>query len=136
MDSYNNNLHKKSSPVLYEYAKQMRRNSTEAEEIMWQQLRNKQVAGLKFRRQHPVDRFIVDFYCHKINLAIELDGEIHNESEQRDLDKGRTETLKEFGINVIRFRNEEVLDNIGNVINKLTEEILGLRVNDDKKNNK
>jgi len=136
MDSYNDNLHKKTSPVLYEYAKQMRRNSTEAEEILWQRLRNKQVAGLKFRRQHPVDRFIVDFYCHEINLAVELDGTIHDETEQRELDKGRSETLKEFGINVIRFRNEEVFDNIENVIGKLTKEILSLRINDDKKTKK
>jgi very-short-patch-repair endonuclease len=136
MESYNDNLHKKSSSVLYEYAKQMRRNSTKAEEKLWQRLRSRQVTGLKFRRQHPIDKFIVDFYCHEINLAVELDGDIHNESEQRDLDSGRTETLKEFGINVIRFQNEEVLYNIENVISKLTEEILSLRMNDDKKTKK
>ena len=103
MDSYNNNLHKRTSPVLYEYAKQMRKNSTEAEKILWRRLGNKQVGGFKFRRQHPVDKFIIDFYCHEINLAVELDGDAHNESEQKYSDKGRTETLKEFGINVIRF---------------------------------
>ncbi len=127
MESYNDNLHKNPSPVLYEYAKQMRRNSTEAEEILWQRLRNKQIAGLKFRRQHPIDKFIVDFYSHEINLAVELDGNVHDQAEQRDLDKGRTETLKEFGINLIRFNNEEVLNNIETVINKLSKKILDLR---------
>jgi very-short-patch-repair endonuclease len=127
MEGYNNNLHKKTSPVLYEYAKQMRRNSTEGEEILWQRLRNKQIAGLKFRRQHPIDKFIVDFYSHEINLAIELDGSVHDQGEQNDLDKGRTETLKEFGINLIRFNNEEVISNVDTVINKLSKRILDLR---------
>ena len=98
MDSYNDNLHKKSSPVLYEYAKQMRKNPTKAEEILWHRLKNKQVGGLKFRRQHPVDRFIADFYCHERKLVIELDGSVHDDDKQKDLDKGRTETLNEFGV--------------------------------------
>jgi very-short-patch-repair endonuclease len=121
MDSYNDNLHKKSSPVLYEYAKQMRRNSTEAEEALWQRLKNKRVAGLKFRRQHPIDKFIADFYCHEKKLVIELDGDIHDQKEQTDLDKGRTETLNEFGIEVLRFKNEEILDNIEQVIKKILD---------------
>ncbi|MFI5185828.1 MAG: endonuclease domain-containing protein [Chitinophagales bacterium] len=116
MDSYNDNLHKKSTPVLYEYAKQMRENATKAEEILWQRLRNKQINGLKFRRQHPIDKFITDFYCHEKKLVIELDGNIHKQDEQSDLDKGRTETLNEFGINVLRFNNEEILNDIKNVI--------------------
>jgi very-short-patch-repair endonuclease len=121
MDSYNDNLHKKSSPVLYEYAKQMRRNSTEAEEALWHRLKNKQVAGLKFRRQHPMDKFIADFYCHEKKLVIELDGDIHDQKEQTDLDKGRTETLNEFGIKVLRFKNEEILHNIEEVIKKILD---------------
>jgi very-short-patch-repair endonuclease len=123
MDSYNDNLHKKSSPVLYEYAKQMRRNSTEAEEALWHRLKNKQVVGLKFRRQHPIDKFIADFYCHEKRLVIELDGSIHAHDEQRDLDKGRTDTLNEFGIKVLRFKNEEILDNVEEVIKKITGHI-------------
>ena len=121
MDSYNDNLHKKSSPVLYEYAKQMRRNSTEAEEALWNRLKNKRAAGLKFRRQHPIDKFIADFYCHEKRLVIELDGNIHADDEQRDLDKGRTETLNDFGIKVLRFKNEEILDNIEEVIKKILD---------------
>ena len=121
MDSYNDNLHKKSSPVLYEYAKQMRRNSTEAEETLWNRMKNKRAAGLKFRRQHPIDKFIADFYCHEKRLVIELDGNIHAHDEQRDLDKGRTETLNEFGIKVLRFKNEEILENIEEVVKKILD---------------
>lgn len=123
MESHNDNLHKKSSPVLYEYAKKMRKNSTEAEELLWRRLKDKQVAGLKFRRQHPIDRFIADFYCHEKKLLIELDGSIHSNNEQCDLDKGRTETLNEFGISVLRFSNEEILNSIEDVILKIQEAI-------------
>ena len=125
MDSYNDNLHKNSSPALYEYAKQMRKNPTKAEEILWQRLRNKQLAGLKFRRQHPVDRFIADFYCHDRKLVIELDGSVHANDEQKDLDKGRTETMNEFGITVLRFKNEEVINNIENVISRIVNIAVG-----------
>ena len=128
MDSYNDNLHKKSSPVLYEYAKQMRKNSTKAEEILWQRLKNKQLEGLKFRRQHPIDKFVADFYCHEKKLMIEIDGNIHNLNEQKDLDKGRTETLNEFGIRVLRFKNEEILTNIEDVMIKIAGGLI-----DDKK---
>ena len=121
MDNYNDNLHKKSSPFLYEFAKQMRKDPTKAEEILWHRLKNKQLAGLKFRRQHPIDRFIADFYCHERKLVIELDGSIHGQVEQKDLDTGRTETLNEFGIKVLRFKNEEILDNIEEVINKILD---------------
>ena len=124
MDSYNNNLHKKSSPILYEYAKQMRKDSTKAEEILWLRLKNRQLAGLKFRRQHPIDKFIADFYCHEKKLVIELDGNIHNNSEQTDLDNGRTETLNEFGIPVLRFRNEEVINNIEAIISQMQNKLL------------
>jgi very-short-patch-repair endonuclease len=123
MDDYNDNLHKKSSPVLYEYAKQMRENATKAEKMLWLRLRNRQIAGLKFRRQHPIDKFIADFYCHEKKLVVELDGSIHSQQEQTDLDKGRTETLNEFGITVVRFKNEEILNNIEDVTKQIQNKI-------------
>ena len=132
MESYNDNLHKKSSPVLYEYAKQMRKDSTKAEEILWLRLKNRQLAGLKFRRQHPIDKFIADFYCHEKNLIIELDGNVHASYEQKDLDKGRTETLNEFGIRVFRFKNEEIIGNIEAVILQITKRVAKI---DDKRIN-
>ena len=132
MDNYNDNLHKKSSPVLYEYAKQMRKNPTIAEEILWGRLKNKQLAGLKFRRQHPIDRFIADFYCHEKHLVVELDGGIHNEREQEDLDNGRTATLNEFGIRVLRFKNENVINNVEEVVSSIIKTALE---NDDQRTN-
>ena len=121
MERYNDNLHKKSSSHLYEYGKRMRTDPTKSEWILWQRWRNKKVAGLKFRRQHPIDKFIADFHCHEKKLAIELDGGIHKRTEQKDLDKGRTETLNEFGITVLRFTNEEIINNLEDVISKIVK---------------
>jgi len=126
VDSYNDNLHKKSSPELYGYAKGMRKGSTKAEELLWQRLRGKKVAGLKFRRQHPINKFIPDFYCHEKKFVIELDGGIHNEKQQKDFDEIRTQILNEFGITVIRFSNQEVLNNIDMVIEKIVGAATGV----------
>ncbi|HYM93362.1 MAG TPA: endonuclease domain-containing protein [Chitinophagaceae bacterium] len=118
-DNYNDNLHKGATGKLYEYGKDLRQTSTKAEEVLWQHLRNKKLNGLKFRRQHPLDNFIADFYCNEKKLVIELDGGIHDEKEIRQYDEARTYDLKEFDITVIRFRNEEVLNDIKYVIEKI-----------------
>ncbi len=121
MNEYNDNLHKKAGNNLYGYAKDMRINATDAEELLWQNLRGRKVAGLKFRRQHPIDKFIADFYCHEKNLVIELDGGIHDSKEQKEVDKVRTYELNELNITVLRFKNEEVLFDIHNVIKRIIE---------------
>lgn len=95
-------------------------------------MKNKQLAGLKFRRQHPIDRFIADFYCHEKQLVIELDGSIHNKKEQEHFDKGRTETLNEFGIRVLRFKNEEIMNNVEEVVSR----IISTAINNDQENDK
>ncbi|MFA5931765.1 MAG: endonuclease domain-containing protein [Candidatus Paceibacterota bacterium] len=97
-------------------ARYLRKEETKAEKMLWQELRNKKL-GIKFRRQHPIDKFILDFYAPEINLAIELDGSIH--TENKEYDKMRTEHLKSKNINVIRFWNSEVENNLKKVINKI-----------------
>jgi len=92
---------------------------TEAEEILWKHLRNNKLNGLKFRRQHPLDIFIADFYCHQRKLIIELDGDIHDTLEQKEYDDGRTFELEEKGFTILRFRNEEVINDIENVLYKI-----------------
>jgi very-short-patch-repair endonuclease len=89
---------------------------TEAEEILWQRIRNRRLNGLKFRRQHPLAYFIADFFCLECNLVIEIDGDYHNETGQKDYDEGRTFELQELNIFVIRFTNSEVIDNINFVL--------------------
>ena len=105
-------------PVIHARARLLRNKETPAEKKLWDQLSNKQL-GVKFRRQHPIDQFIVDFYSHEIKLVIEADGEIHSEKERQDYDRRRTEHLKAFGLNVLRFKNAEILNNISAVIEQI-----------------
>ena len=121
MSTFDDNLHKKANAKLYNYAKELRRNSTPEEKLLWGYLKNRQAAGLKFRRQHPQDKFIADFYCHERKLIVEPDGTVHDTKERKEADKGRTYGLNWIGIKVIRFSNEEVLADINNVLIKLIE---------------
>jgi very-short-patch-repair endonuclease len=79
-------------------------------------VRNRQLKGKKFRRQHAIDKFIPDFYCHECKLAIELDGGIHDLNENRQYDAARTNTLNELQISVLRFKNEEAMNGVENVL--------------------
>lgn len=109
--------------VNLEKAKEMRKNPTETEDIVWQRLRDKQT-GFKFRRQHPVGNYIPDFVCLQKNLIVEIDGKIH--LEQQEQDQLRTEDLEQLGYTVIRFTNEEVIANIDGVIQKITAKLKSL----------
>jgi very-short-patch-repair endonuclease len=105
------------------FAKQLRERMTQAELLMWDALKNKQYKGYKFRRQHPIHKFIVDFYCHELKLIIEIDGKYHDSEEQKNKDLDRTELLRFQGLREIRFTNEEVINNIGSVLKKVEEQI-------------
>ena len=89
-----------------ERARELRKASTQAEEILWEAVRNRRLGGFKFRRQAPMGAFIVDFYCAERKLVIEIDGGVH--LTQREADAMRTEIIQSFGYRVIRFSNEQV----------------------------
>ena len=97
-------------------ARYLRKEETKAEKILWKKLRSNNL-GIKFRRQHPVDMYILDFYAPKTKLAIELDGSIHKEN--KEYDKERTRYLESKKIKVVRFWNSEVENNLENVLNKI-----------------
>lgn len=105
-----------ASSNIFEKAKFLRDNMTEAEIVLWEKLSNKKLDGHRFRRQHPISNFIADFYCHKAKLIIEVDGEVHQNEEQADYDSGRTYEIQELGVKVIRFSNNEVKNNIEGVL--------------------
>jgi len=92
----------------------MRKEPTVAENLLWQELRSHKLHNLKFRRQHSINKFIVDFYCREIKLIIKVDGEIH--TFQRENDLIRQEFLEELGYRVLRFKNEEIINNIEKVL--------------------
>ncbi|MCP5093935.1 MAG: endonuclease domain-containing protein [Chloroflexi bacterium] len=103
-----------TDPIILQRAREMRRMPTEPERRLWQKLRRKQLAGYKFRRQHPIGRFIVDFYCHQARLVVEVDGGSH--TDQAAYDAARTAWLATQEIRVIRFSNQAVMQNMDDVL--------------------
>jgi len=112
-----------ASPEIFARARQLRRNMTKSEKTLWAYLRNQQLCGFYFRRQHPMGQFIADFFCAKARLVIELDGGIHDVKEVREHDISRQQEIENWGITVIRFRNEEVMDNIQDVLLKISRHL-------------
>jgi cyclase len=103
---------------LFEMARKLRRQETEAEKFLWSKLCNNQL-GVKFRRQHPLYDYVVDFYCHSHGLVIEVDGPVHDNNEAKFDDSVRSKAFEEFNIEVMRFTNDEVLLGIEEVIGRI-----------------
>jgi very-short-patch-repair endonuclease len=108
-------------PTIRQFARELRQPQTPAEATLWRHLRNRNLK-YKFRRQHPIDFFIIDFYCAEAKLLIEIDGPSHLEKEQKDYDQARTEYLETIGYKVIRFTNDDVRYNIHAVVTAILEE--------------
>ncbi|OGY50816.1 MAG: hypothetical protein A3J65_02555 [Candidatus Buchananbacteria bacterium RIFCSPHIGHO2_02_FULL_45_11b] len=92
--------------------RKLRLNSTKSEIILWQQLRNKRFLNLKFKRQYGIDNYIVDFYCPKFKLAIEIDGGYHLEKETKEYDQARQEYLEDISIVFLRFTNKQIINEL------------------------
>ncbi|MEH2347091.1 MAG: endonuclease domain-containing protein [Nostoc sp.] len=110
-------LWKKLKPL----ARQMRCELTPAEKLLWHKLRDKQLLGFKFRRQQTIDRFIVDFYCNEAQLVVEVDGEIHDYTQQEDAI--RQEFLESLGLQIVRFRNEDILERMEGVLQDIASHL-------------
>ena len=109
----------RTTPNIQQRAKELRKEATAAERLLWERLRGRQLGGFKFRRQAPMGNVIADFYCAECKLIVEIDGDIHD--FQVEEDATRTQQIESFGYRVIRFRNEEVLNNIEAVLTKILE---------------
>jgi len=101
-------MHDGATPKVFRNAAKLRENMTEPEIRLWEYLKTKP-QGYKFRRQHPIAGYILDFYCHQLKLSIEIDGGYHINKEQKDKDAERTAYLNNVGITEYRFTNEEIL---------------------------
>ena len=106
----------------------LRNGATDSERKMWSALRQKQILGLKFTRQYGIGKFVVDFYCPTLRLAIELDGSQHMEQAAKEHDEKRTNFINSQAIQVIRFYDNEVLNNLEGVIERLIQIIKALPV--------
>ena len=106
-------------PAILQAARDLRQHMTDAEQCLWHCLRGKQLDGFRFRKQHPMARFVLDFYCPTVQLAIEIDGAQHNTSPGRVSDEERTHCLTAHGIRVLRFWNHEVLQDLPGVLQRV-----------------
>ena len=113
----------KAPEHLVQLAKQLRQNQTDAENLLWYLLRNRQLANAKFRRQHPVEGCIADFYCHEHKLVVELDGGQHFTEEEIKKDAQRTARLSAVGIQVLRFDNGQVFAETEAVLQLIYEKV-------------
>jgi very-short-patch-repair endonuclease len=114
----------------------LRKKLTEAEIILWDRLKNRQVEGVRFRRQHPILGYVVDNFANELALSIEIDGSYHNERSQKFYDDDRTEVLASRGVTIIRFTNSEVIFSTDDVIEKIRIKIIELRSSRKKKKTK
>ena len=112
---------------IFQIAERLRRDMTASEKIIWDRVCKNQL-GVRIRRQHPVWKFIADFYCHEVKLVIEIDGGIHFHSENKEYDISRDIILKEFKIEILRFTNDEVINESDIVIEKIKRTIEALKL--------
>jgi Uncharacterized protein conserved in bacteria len=110
-------------------ARTLRKNMTVAEQILWYKIRRRQICDIQFLRQKPIQCYILDFYAKVPNLAIEVDGAIHNTQQASLADSNREHVLRTLGIQVIRFSNEQVLNDLNTVLEKIKGQILKLLAN-------
>lgn len=120
-------MNKKLDPQLLIFAKSLRHTATDAEQLMWQVLRTKRFMHLKFRRQHVIQPYIVDFYCHEISLVIELDGSQHVMNDAIEYDAERTKFLEALGLTVVRYWNRDVLGRTDVVLVDLWQRCIELK---------
>ena len=119
MSRYTKN--KNTPKYITELARKNRRNLTFQEAVLWEAIAKKKVFGIKFRRQFPIGRYIVDFYNHRHKLVVEIDGEVHN--DQKEYDKNRDDFLKSNGCRVIHFTNNDIEGNMDKVLNEIVKNI-------------
>jgi very-short-patch-repair endonuclease len=112
------------TPAKATRARQLRRDATPPEQKLWRCLRNTQMSGHSFRRQHPIGWYVVDFYCPSAKLAVELDGDQHATPEARAYDARRTQFLRTKGISVLRFANHDLKENFDGVLEAIARALL------------
>ena len=110
-----------TTPELRANARTLRANLTPAERLLWEAIKKRRLNGLKFRCQHPVGPFVLDFWCPERRLAVEVDGSSHDHPDQADYDAVRTAQLNAFGYRVVRVRNDEVFDDLPAVLSRIAE---------------
>lgn len=123
-------MHYGAPKEIFQIAERLRRDMTETEKLIWEKVSKNQL-GVRIRRQHPIWKFIADFYCHELKLVIEIDGKIHVQPENKAYDISRDIILRDFKIEIIRFTNDEVINNTDRVVQEIKRTIELLKLKKD-----
>lgn len=115
-----------ANPLIFDIATRLRSNPTPAEELLWNYIGQGQL-GVKFRRQHPASMYVLDFYAHKVKLAVEIDGSIHGNEDVKKNDELRQAHLESLGISFLRFTNQQVLNELESVLQKINSRTVILK---------
>jgi len=115
----------KANTKSHETARVLRKGQTSAEVLFWYTVKNRKIKGMKFRRQHPIGPFIVDFYCDEAKLVIELDGKIHDLEHIKAYDSSREMHLSSLGLQIMRFTNDQIFNNFDTVIKTVEDYLSG-----------
>jgi very-short-patch-repair endonuclease len=126
MKYFKKTMHHGARPSTFRNAAHLRDHPTKAEEILWKKLRNNQIEGVHFRRQHPFDVYVPDFYANSVKLVIELDGSIHEEKSVKFTDEDREKNLKLYGLFILRYTNEEVYSFEKEVVEDIRQIVIDL----------
>ncbi|MBS1492441.1 MAG: DUF559 domain-containing protein [Bacteroidetes bacterium] len=110
-----------------EFRKELRNNSTVGEQVLWQKLKGSQFLDLKFRRQYSVEKYVIDFYCPELKLGIEVDGASHNRETSKEDDEARTRYLNAHAVNIVRFKDYEIIENVEKVLQILETKVMKLK---------
>lgn len=121
-------LHQNAGAEIFYKASMLRKNMTETENKLWQHIRNKQL-GVKFRRQHPLGPYVVDFYSHEIRLIIEVDGEYHLAESLKEIDKLRDEKIIASGCRILRFSDDQINCKLNDVIIEIKHKVDSIKSN-------
>ncbi len=121
------NLFKGATPRKFEFARLLRHELTPAEAILWHELKNRKLSGAKFRRQHAISFYIADFYCHEVQLVIEIDGGVHEIKENKRYDENRTEVLNSLNVSLLRFTNDRIQNDLAGVLSEINSNLIRLR---------
>ena len=109
-----------------ELARRLRKQMTPAEKILWRRLRKQNITSWHFRRQHPIGFYIADFYCHEARLVIEVDGGVHSLPNRKEHDENRDAEMEKLGIKILRFTNNEILNQTSEVVNTIEKGLMKL----------
>jgi len=127
MKYFKKTMHHGAQPSTFRNAAHLREHPTKAEEILWKRLRNNQIEGVHFRRQHPFDVYVPDFYANSVKLVIELDGNIHEEKSVKFTDEDREKNLKLYGLYILRYPNDEVFNGVDDVVEDIRQVVIELK---------